>query len=131
VRFAWNVLIASSRLETRRALMCILDGLPVNTIASRTVAQAQKVLAKQQINIVFCDDVLPDGTYRDLLLMRSIGKPRVVVTTHTFTLKDHYEAVVQGAFAVLECPPESINVELIVFHAARLLRGQPSPGNPD
>ena len=62
---SWNVLIVSSHLENGRALMRILDGLPVNAIVSRTLAQAQEVLARQEVHIVFCDDSLPDGTYRD------------------------------------------------------------------
>jgi DNA-binding NtrC family response regulator len=119
---SWTVLIVSNRLANHRALMAILDTLPVRGVASCTLVQAQEVLARQAIDIVFCDDVLPDGTYRDLLSMLSITKPCVVVTAHTSEPESHHEALVQGAFEVLRYPPESTHVELIVVRAARHLR---------
>jgi DNA-binding NtrC family response regulator len=122
-----NVLIVSNRLENRRALTRILDGLPVSIVTSSTLRQAQEVLAKQEVNIVFCDDVLPYGTYRDLLSMPSIAKPCVVVTAHTSEPGDRYEAMVQGAFDVLRSPPEPTDIELVLIRAARHLRRQNEP----
>ena len=121
---SWIVLVVSDRLENRRALTRILDSLPVSVIASWTLAQAQKVLARQEVNIVFCDEILPDGTYRDLLSMRSFSKPCVVVTAQTSEREDRHEAVVQGAFDVLRYPPEPTDVEFVVIRAARYLLRQ-------
>jgi DNA-binding NtrC family response regulator len=121
---SWNVLIVSSHLENRRALVRILDCLPVNVTVSCALFQAQEVLAGREIHIVFCDDSLPAGTYRDLLSMRSIAKPCVVVMTQTAEPGYRYETIVQGAFDVLRCPLESTDVELIVIRAARHLLGQ-------
>jgi DNA-binding NtrC family response regulator len=121
---SWNVLIVSSHLENRRALVRILECLPVNVIVSCALFQAQEVLAAQEVHIVFCDDILPAGTYRDLLSMRSIAKPCVVVMAQTSEPEYRYETIVQGAFDVLRCPLESTDVELIVIRAARELRRQ-------
>jgi DNA-binding NtrC family response regulator len=119
---SWNILVASARLENRRALIRVLDGLPVNVIASSTLSQARDVLAKQEIHLVFCDDCLPGGTYRDLLSVPTVGKPRFVVTAESWQLENHQETLGRGAFDLLRCPIQPTDVELIVIRAARDLQ---------
>jgi DNA-binding NtrC family response regulator len=119
---SWNILVASARLENRRALIRILDGLPVNVIASSTLNQARDVLTRQEIQLVFCDDCLPGGTYRDLLSVPTVGKPRFVVTAESWELEGHQRERGEGAFDLLRCPIQPTDVELIVIRAARDFR---------
>lgn len=119
---SWNILVASARLENRRALIRILDGLPVNVIASSTLSQARDVLTRQEVHLVFCDDCLPGGTYRDLFSVLAIGKPRFVVTMESSELEGDQEALGEGAFALLRCPIQPTDVELIVIRVARELQ---------
>lgn len=118
---SWNILVASARLENRRALIRILDGLPVNVIASSTLSQARDVLTRQEVHLVFCDDSLPGGTYRDLFSAPTIRKPRFVVTMESSELEGDQEAS-EGAFALLRCPIQPTDVELIVIRVARELQ---------
>ena len=62
-----DALVASSSLEYQRELVRILENLRVDTFASATLAEAKKVLSGQKVALVFCDDQLIDGSYRDLL----------------------------------------------------------------
>ena len=61
-----DILVTSSRVEDRRALMNILDGLPINVFSSSTVKQAEEVMSQKKLALVFCDEHLPDGSYREL-----------------------------------------------------------------
>jgi DNA-binding NtrC family response regulator len=109
-------------LEYRRKLVRILEDLRVNTFASATLAEAKGVLSRQEIALVFCDDRLTDGSYRDLLhTLRTWEKaPHIVVTTRTGEWKDYLEAIRLGAFDMIPCPYRPIDVELNVI---RVMRG--------
>jgi DNA-binding NtrC family response regulator len=116
-----HALVASSHLEPRRALLRILEDLSVNTFASATLAEAEDFLSRQEVVLVFCDDHLTDGSYRDLL--RTLGTwekaPRIVVTTRTGEWKEYMEALRLGAFDMIPYPYRSTDVELNVRRAMR------------
>lgn len=116
-----DILVTSSRLEDRRALMRILDGLPLNVYSSSTLRQAGELISQKKLALVFCDEHLPDGSYRELLAAnRSTQKPpRVVVTTHDGEWNDYLEATRRGAFDVIRYPLQPADVELIVIRAMR------------
>jgi CheY-like chemotaxis protein len=61
----------------------MLENLKVTTFASATLAEAKEVLSRHEVALVFCDDRLTDGSYRDLLqTLRTWKKaPHIVVTT--------------------------------------------------
>jgi DNA-binding NtrC family response regulator len=116
-----DVLVASSYLEERQALVGILEDLGVNTYASATLAEAEEVLSRQWVALVFCDDHLKDGSYRDLLQTpRTWEKaPHIVVTTRAGECKDYLEALALGAFDMIQYPYRSTDVELNVLRAMR------------
>lgn len=116
-----DILVTSSRVEDRRALMRILDGLPINVFSSSTVKQAEEVMSQKKLALVFCDEHLPDGSYRELLSRsRATQKhPRLVVTTHTGEWNEYLEATRRGAFDVIRYPLQPADVELIVIRAMR------------
>jgi DNA-binding NtrC family response regulator len=60
-------LIVSGRLEDRRKLARILDILSCNVFIVGTLAHAREVLQLQPIRIIFCDERLSDGPYRELV----------------------------------------------------------------
>ena len=99
----------------------MLDNLSTNVISCSTLRQAEEVLSQQTIDLVFCDQRLPDGTYRDLLSVRRLGHkmPRVVVTTRVGGWEDYTEATRLGAFDVIPSPLHPTNVELTVIRAMR------------
>jgi DNA-binding NtrC family response regulator len=65
---------------------------------SSTCAQAEEVLSKQTVDLVFCDEQLPDGSYDKLIHSNHWDHriPRVVVTTRTGEWELYFEAVKKG-----------------------------------
>ena len=116
-----QALVTSSHLERRRALLRILDDLRVNTYVSATLAEAEEVLSRQSVALVFCDDRLTDGSYRDLLqTLRAWKKaPNIVVTTRVGEWNEYLEALGLGAFDMIQYPYRSTDVELNVIRAMR------------
>src|SRR5437899_2116034 len=78
----WDILVASANLEHRRSLIRILEELPVNVISVSTFQQAEEVLSRQHIALVFSDHRLPDGSFRVILNhVHSAGlTPPIVLT---------------------------------------------------
>jgi len=118
----FDVLVVSTRAEDRKALMQVLDKLSANVFSCSTLGQAQEVLARQTIKLVFCDQRLPDGTYRDLVAARQAGlkTPPVVVTSRVGGWEDYTEATRLGAFDLIPCPLHPTDVELAVIRAMRV-----------
>jgi DNA-binding NtrC family response regulator len=109
-------------------LLRILEDLRVSTFASATLAEAEEVLSGQRVALVFCDDRLADGSYRDLLESLRTWKqsPHTVVTTRTGDWKEYLEALGLGAFDMIQYPYKPTDVELNVI---RVMCG--SDQNPD
>jgi DNA-binding NtrC family response regulator len=116
-----HALVLSSCLEYRRLLLRILEDLRVDTFASATLAEAEEVLSQQRVALVFCDDSLTDGSYRDLLqALRRRKKERYVdVTNRIGEWKEYLEALDLGAFDMIQYPYRSTEVELNVIRAMR------------
>jgi DNA-binding NtrC family response regulator len=111
-----DVLIVSSRIENKRTLLRTLEGLPVNTFSASTVFQAQEFLATHPLAIVFCEELLPDGSYRDLL--GSVpSSPQMVQCTGEW--EEYLEALRLGAAEVLRVPLQSTDIDIALFHAMR------------
>jgi len=79
------------------------------------------VLSRQTVDVVFCDEHLPDGSYDELIHSnhRDHRIPRVVVTTRTGEWELHFEAVTKGAFDVIRSPWYAADVEMAVIRALR------------
>jgi DNA-binding NtrC family response regulator len=79
----WQIVIASSDSNHRRALADILKQQEIVPICTSTVRECRDVLAKEIVGLVFCDPKLTDGCYRDLISeARSVNsRVRLVVTS--------------------------------------------------
>jgi DNA-binding response OmpR family regulator len=93
----------------------------VEAFASSTLQEAEEVLSQHGIALVFCDDHLPDGSYRDLLktLRTSKKAPHIVVTTRIGEWKDYVEALGLGVLDMIQYPYRLAEVELNVIRAMR------------
>lgn len=117
----FDVLVVSASIEDRKALIKVLESLSGNVFSCSNLAQARDVIAHRPMNLVFCDEHLPDGSYRDmveLLRNRDISLP-VVVTTHVGEWKEYLEATELGAFDMIPFPLRPTDVELTVIRAMR------------
>lgn len=117
----WQILVASSDLESRRNLMQTLSRQGLDPIGVSNLAECQDMLTKEKVGLVFCDRHLADGTYRDLLekTRSSIDKIRVVVTSRHPDWDEYLEAMRCGAFDVIACPCRPTDVEWMVIQAHR------------
>ena len=86
-----------------------------------TREQAEDVLSRQAVEIVFCDDRLPDGSYDDLIHREHYDHriPRVVVTTRTGEWELYFQTIAKGAFDVIRAPWYATDVEMTVIRALR------------
>ena len=116
-----RVLLVSPHMEVRGRLLRTLEALPADVFVCSTRAQAEEVLSRQAVEIVFCDEHLPDGSYCDLIHSSgpNYGIPRVVVTTRTGEWELYFEATTNGAFDVIRSPWYATDVELAVIRALR------------
>jgi DNA-binding NtrC family response regulator len=115
----FNVLVASSKLENRRALIHILEELPLIVYSSSTLKQAEEALACRPFALVFCDDRLVDGAYTQLFTKVRLSSDdfRFIVTTIKDDWEAHLDASHLGAFDMIRWPLQPTDVELIVIRA--------------
>lgn len=116
-----RALVVSPSLEVRQPLLRALNALSVDVIVCSTVAQAVEFLDHDTVDVVFCDEHLPDGRYCDLVRLddSSAAHRRVVVTTRTGEWDLYFEAVGNGAFDVIRCPWHPTDVEMVILRALR------------
>jgi len=115
----WDVLVVSADIDHRRALEQVFAPLSLSVISCSALEQAAEVLSRQTVNLVFCDDSLADGSYRDLLTNALAGRkmPRFVVTMRTGEWEEYLEAKRSGAFDVLRRPWHPTDVEMVFLRA--------------
>jgi DNA-binding NtrC family response regulator len=116
-----DVLIVTSRIANKRTLLRTLEGLPVNTFSASTVFQALEFLATHPLAIIFCEERLPDGSYRDLLgsVPCSPQMNRLIVVQCAGEWEEYLEALRLGAAEVLRVPLQSTDIDIALFHAMR------------
>jgi len=107
-------------MTNRSALVHMLEGMSVNVFACSTLNQIEEVLSKQKIALVFCDESLSDGSFRDLLRANQLrGRPRIVVIFRVGEWAEYLEALQLGVFEVISTPVHPTDVELAVIRAIR------------
>lgn len=120
----WDILVASSDLEGRRALSNILDKLGVDPLTSSSVRECKELIASARVGLIFCDRLLADGNCYDLLNASRGGrtKARVVVMSSTADWDEFLEAMRLGAFDVIASPCRATDVEWMIIQALRYER---------
>jgi DNA-binding NtrC family response regulator len=116
-----DVLVACTDMSNRSALVHMLEGMSVNVFSCSTMNQISDVLSKQKVELVFCDENLSDGSFRDLLRAKQpwMGRPRIVVIFRVGEWAEYLEALQLGVFEVISTPVHSTDVELAVIRAIR------------
>jgi DNA-binding NtrC family response regulator len=123
-----EILIVSNRIDNRRILLHTLEGLPVNTFSASTVGQAFEFLSFHPQAVVFCEERLPDGSYRELLVEARTARQlnRLIVVMSAGEWEECLEALKLGAAEVLRCPLRAPDIEIALFHAMRAAREIPA-----
>src|SRR5260221_12149426 len=117
----WDVLVTCVDLRNRNALIQMLEGMSVGVYSCSTLSQAIEVLSSRKIELVFCDENLSDGSFRELLSANQvwIGRPHIVVIVRPGEWGEYLEALQLGVFEVISSPLHPTDVELAVIRAMR------------
>jgi DNA-binding NtrC family response regulator len=114
-----HILLVSSRIENKDTLLSALDGFPVSTFTVAKMEHAFEVLLSNPIDLVFCEEHVTDGSYRELLSVvhaRNKMIPFVLILC-TGEWEECLEAMRLGATDVLRCPLEPTDINLALVRA--------------
>ena len=116
-----RILVVSSELESRRTLVAILNEKGCGTVGVSRVRDCREVLAAHDIQLVFCERLLTDGTYRDVIAAaQSTKRPvRVIVTSRVADWDEYGDALREGAFDLIPSPCESAEVMRAIAQASQ------------
>jgi|HubBroStandDraft_6_1064221.scaffolds.fasta_scaffold273762_1 DNA-binding NtrC family response regulator len=117
----WDVVVLCGEMTNRNELVRMLEGMSVGIYSCSTLKQATDVLSSRKIELVFCDEYLSDGSFRDLLRTNQgwIGAPHIVVIDHFGEWAEYAEALQLGFVEVISAPLHPTDVELAVIRAMR------------
>jgi DNA-binding NtrC family response regulator len=113
-----RVLVVSSS-ENREMVASVMSHWAIDPVCCSGVREARNAIPTARPSIIFCDETLTDGTYRDLLdeLSKS-AKIRFVVISFTPDVDENYnEAISRGAFDMIASPCRRSDVQWIAIRA--------------
>jgi DNA-binding NtrC family response regulator len=115
------VLVVSSESENCNALGNTINQEGWSTICASTVGECEGVLAEQNIDLVFCERDLTDGTYRDVLVIARSRRrsARLVVVSRLANWDEYLEALREGAFDLIASPYKSADIAHVLNQAYR------------
>jgi DNA-binding NtrC family response regulator len=103
-------------------LLRVFDGLHIDGYCAPSIQQAKEALNLRSYAVIFCEERLHDGSYRDLLRdVRLAPEADVsfVVMLCTGEWEEYLEALRAGAEEVLRCPLQPTDIDLALIHAMR------------
>ena len=116
-----DVFLISCHAENRRTLFGVFQDLPVNAHSVFTLAQAMEFISGHRFDLVFCEEKLPDGSYREALSKlrsRSSSAQFILLMCHG-EWDEYLEALRLGVEEVLRSPVLPIDIDLALIHSAR------------
>jgi|ERR1700687_1909722 len=120
-----EALVTCADTEYLDVLASFLEECGLTTIPSSTVKEAQAILTRRPIRLVFCEDGLPDGGFREILDAAKRARVRIpVVVMSNSCCWDHYlRAMHRGAFDYIKYPPCRAEVEWVIQNVFRPCKG--------
>src|SRR5574341_487361 len=111
-----KVLLVSSDPANLRTLKRVLEECHLKPVCCSSVSDARAQLARRRVPLVFCETVLADGSYRDVLGVADTSESKVVVASPSGDTGEYMEAMALGAFDYVSSPYRHSEVEWIVSH---------------
>jgi DNA-binding NtrC family response regulator len=121
-----DVLIVSERPDHLRPLIRSLDAFSARVSACFTIRQAREIFSRQSVDLVFTDEYLSDGSYRELLLHNRFAQPvaSFVLLLRVGEWEEYLDAMRLGALDVLRCPLQPADVEATLLRAIAQKEGR-------
>ena len=114
-----QILVVSSEFMNCDVLKDIIDREGWKMFCAATVRECREVLANENIDLVFSDRGLADGTYRDVLvIMRSLSlNISLTVTSRLADWDEYLLAVHDGAFDLIASPSRAADIVRVINQA--------------
>lgn len=118
---ALDVLVVCCQLENTKTLLGVFRDLPIKAHSVSKLAQANEFMANHRVDMVFCDEWLPDGSYRGVLARLRDTSPaaQFVLLMLNGEGQACLEASRLGVEEVLRPPLRPIDVDLAFVHSFR------------
>jgi len=112
-------LVASSNEKVLKKLAKILSQCGLATFLASGIEESRKVLVRERVFLVLCDDRLVDGDYEDILSASewSTSKAPVIVFSSTGDWPDYLKAIRAGAFDYMAYPPFPEELRRVIGNA--------------
>lgn len=113
-----KVLVISTG-ENRDVVTAAMSHWSIEAVPCSGVREARTLLPSARPSLIFCEEDLPDGSYRELLHeLSKATKTRLVVISAAAELDEHYnEALALGAFDMIASPCRRSDVQWIAIRA--------------
>ncbi|MBV8329466.1 MAG: sigma-54-dependent Fis family transcriptional regulator [Verrucomicrobia bacterium] len=114
-----KVIVIDDEPIIRRSLELQLRGKRLSVALCSTIAEAEKLIARDSFDLMFVDVRLPDGDGTDLLnrLAPSPDRPLIVVMTGYGTIESAVNCIRSGAFDYIIKPFSASQIEVILRKA--------------
>jgi DNA-binding NtrC family response regulator len=114
-----QVLVVGSDVENRTALVDILEECGLDPVIASNVEETGNILARRPAHVVFCEDNLSDGSFREILRLVKATRPeiQVVVSSKLGDVEEYIEAMNLGAFDFIAPPYRDTDVVSVVDSA--------------
>ena len=124
----FRAVVVSADPDKRNHLSKILASLAVDCACASCLRECYEILTETRAGLVFCEPILPDGSYEDLLTKYQSRewKPRVVITSDGANWDEFKKATDLGAFDVIAAPCRAFDVEWMIVQAKREEHNHPA-----
>jgi DNA-binding NtrC family response regulator len=114
----WRVLIVSA-VENYDLAKNAMNQWALEAVRCSSLQEARGLLPDSTFSLIFCEETLVDGTYRDVLNIQGKAlKTRVVVISPMSHVEEIYlEAMDAGAFEMIASPCRVSDVQWVVIRA--------------
>jgi DNA-binding NtrC family response regulator len=115
-----RILIVCLDVANRQVIENAIGGWMLETIACLSLNESRVVLAKQEVDVIFCEDCFEGGTYRDLLDIvrhRTRRVPVVLIVSEMKREALYPEAIGLGVFDALASPCSKKDVQWMTIQA--------------
>lgn len=114
-----RVALVGADPETCGIASKLLDGRGLATLRFSTVSDLRKGFAAQETCLLLCEDVLPDGDFRDVLLVSHQVQPTVpvIVYSRIADWSEYLAAVKLGAHDLLRFPFRAGELQWVIDRA--------------
>jgi DNA-binding NtrC family response regulator len=119
-----QVLLVGADVGKRTALVDILEECGLEPMIASNVEETIQILARRPPHVVFCEDNLPDGGFREILCLVKAYRPKiqVVLSSMLGAVDEYIEAMNLGAFDFIAPPYRTTEIVSVVDGACKRYR---------